>query len=195
MKKQAVPAIGALAIVFSGMIPGISLAGPRVGAPRPPSFERSRGEKADPFRKKQEKVSLERLQRSQDEQKILTTLGIGLNEMSSLVREFKPDASEYASLQNLLHAALNSKSNENRVLLKNYFQLLARASGGFHLTPSRLEHQLNSWSPVARLQFAKVLEASVQISGSGKTVLREEAFERALKKYDLERDYRKQCRK
>lgn len=141
-------------------------------------------------------MSLERLQRSQDEKQILSALGINRDEMKNLVHEFKSDLSEYQAFQNLLTTARRSSSSkEDRALLKNYFQLLSRTSGEFHLSPTRLESQIKTWSPFAKLQFARVLETATEMSGSGKSVLREDAFEQALKKYDLDKDYRKQCRK
>jgi hypothetical protein len=195
MRRQLGCEVSVFVCIFGWIYPGVSAAVPRAGGPRPPSFERTKVEKLDPFRKKSEKASLERLQRSKDEQQILSALGINLNEMNSLVREFKATDSEYSSFQNLLRSSLHSSSKEDRMLLQNYFRLLARASGQFHLSPSRLEHQLTGWAPLAKLHFARVLETATQYCGDGKSVLREEAFERALKKYDLERDYRKQCRK
>lgn len=194
MKKQKVLSVGILACAFGGIVPSFSMAAPRSFGARPPTFERTKPDKANRF--SSEKTSLERLQRSQDESQILSAIGIQRDQMKSLIREFKIDNSESLSLQKLLSAShRSSSSKEDRALLKNYFQLLSHSTGEFHLTPSRLEHQLTTWSPFAKLQFAKVLETAVEFSKEGQSILREDAFEKALKKFDLDRDYRKQCRK
>jgi len=203
MKKKEVLKIGIFTSIFGSLfgsiIPHNSFAGPRAFGPKAPSFERntdqSKSDKFDPLQKNSEKMSLERLQRSQDEGQILSALKINREEMKSLVREFKGNAEEFVAFQNLLGAARSSSSKEDRALLKNYFQLLAKTSGDFHLSPTRLKEQLYGWSPFAKLQFARVLEAAIEISSDGRSVLREDAFEQALKKFDLDRDYRKQCRK
>lgn len=202
MKKQEVLRIGIFTSIcgslFGSIVPHTSFAGPRPFGPKAPSLERSdrsKSDKFDPFRKNSEKMSLERLQRSQDENQILSALKINREEMKSLIREFKGNSEEFVAFQNLLGAARSSSSKEDRALLKNYFQLLAKTSGDFHLSPTRLKEQLYGWSPFAKLQFARVLEAAVEISSDGRSVLREDAFEQALKKFDLDRDYRKQCRK
>lgn len=196
MKKQQVLGVGTIACLIGGIIPATSFAGPKSFGIRPPTFERTRPEKSQTFEKNPEKMSLERLQRSQEEKLILSSLGINRDEMKNLIHEFKSDTTEYQAFQNLLATARRtSSSKEDRALLKNYFQLISKTSGEFHLSPTRLESQIKTWSPFAKLQFAKVLETATEMSGTGKSVLREDAFEQALKKYDLDRDYRKQCRK
>lgn len=195
MNKKQILRIGVLISFFGELCSFSSFAGPRVFSPKPPSIDHNRFEKSDRLNKNSYKMSLENLQRSQDEIKILSALQIERGEMKNLVREFKANSTEFTAFQSLLSSARKSSSNEDRALLKNYFQLLARTTGDFHLSPSRLEQQINSWSPFAKLQFSRVLETAIDISSQGGTPLREEVFESALKKFDLDREYLKKCKK
>lgn len=141
------------------------------------------------------KTELERLQRYQAENATLSKLQLSRDQMKSLTREFKDNPSEYASLQRLIQSAISSKSSADSALLKNYFQLLSFTSGTFHLTPTVLEQRITNWSQATKENLAAVLETSVQMSRQENVVVREEAFEKALKKFGLDTEYEKKCRR
>jgi len=140
-------------------------------------------------------TDLERLQRYQAEKATLSKLQLSRDQMKSLTREFKDNPNEFASLQRLIQSAITAKTSADSALLKNYFQLLSFTGGTFHLTPTVLEQRINNWSQTTKENLAAVLETSVQMSRNDNVVVREEAFEKALKKFGLDSEYQKKCRR
>lgn len=142
-----------------------------------------------------EGASLEKLQRSQAEDSTLSKLEISREQMKSLVRYFKQNSKDYSSFQRLIQAAHDAKTSEDRLVLRNYFQLLAFSGGEFHLSPSVLEERLTAWPSATKQHLGIVLESAAENARSGSAVTREDAFKAALKKFGLDSDYQKKCRR
>lgn len=178
------------------LIASQSFAGPSVGKPRIDLGLKSKttDRNGDKIKSKEE-TPLEHWERSQAETSTLSKLQLSREQMKALVREFRGNPSEYGSFQRLIKSAPQTKTTEDIALLKNYFQLLAHSNGEFHLSPSIIEERIRSWSPTTKEHLATILEASVQAAREEKAILREEAFESALKKYGLDTEYRKKCRR
>ncbi len=173
-----------------------SFAAPKPGEPDPSGlrgreFDRRSDKKPEPRR--MEDATLDQWQRFQTETAILSRLELSRDQMKSLVREFRKNPAEYQSFQHLVRSA--SSAREDAALLKGYFQLLSHAAGEFHLSPARLETRMKTWSSSAKEHLGEVLQASAQLVREGKAATREQAFQLGLKKYGLDGQYQRNCRK
>jgi len=191
-------------VCFMMLLVSTSFAAPGVGKgagrPHVDSVVRRSKEQVEGSEKKEnrpsiEEASLEKLQRSQAERSTLSKLEISREQMKSLVRYFKQNSKDYSSFQRLIEAAHVAKTSEDSLVLKNYFQLLAFSGGEFHLSPSVLEERLTAWPSATKQHLGIVLESAAEYARSGSVVTREDAFKAALKKFGLDSDYQKKCRK
>lgn len=188
-----------LSVSLITLIASSSFAAPGIGRPRvgsginPRSSEKSL-EKGKESSKKEE-TTLERWQRFESETTTLAKLQLSRDQMKALVREFRGNPSEYASFQRLIRSTPTVKTAQDGLLLKGYFQFLASTNGEFHLLPSILEERMNTWSPITKEHLGTVLETSAEFAKQGKAVIREEAFELALKKFGIDTEYQKKCRR